>query len=402
MDEIKFEIIKKTIETNFKSRNINSISSLNTTSPPSIFVGSKLKYPLVNIGILSPIERDENAGIYDSPDYWAKKNLTIRDILNLRKNLLNSRFRANVNDSKSEKQKFIQISQELASSSKPVDVEIELKKEISTITKRDKILAPQEMVAPLKRVRVTGNVKIDRRVDKIMNDEIKAAEGISYLYENNFNEYFLSKVLSAGVIGLKKDRKFVPTRWSITATDDIIGKKLLKKIREYKSIENYELFFGEFLGNAYLIMFFPYLWSYELFEIYLPGGSWNPNKEIKASTDFEGYEGRKDYAAATGGGYYASKLPILEYLEKIKRQSSVLAIRIELPTYWAALGVWVVRESVRKALNKEKMEFSEMKEMIENVRKIGMIKWGFNSDKILKNSKLLENIKTQTTLERWF
>ena len=59
-------------------------------------------------------------------------------------------------------------------------------------------------------------------------------------FKNKFDEYTLSKILSVGVLGLKKDKKLVPTRWSITATDDILAKNLLRKIRDFKWIENYE------------------------------------------------------------------------------------------------------------------------------------------------------------------
>lgn len=402
MADIRFEVIKKIAEIKFKYKDLDKISELNTNSPPSVFVGSKLKYPLVNVGILSPLEKDENAWVYDDSKYWAKHNFNIKDVVNLRNNLLNSRFQSKVTDSRSANNKFVKIAQELALSSKPVDVEIELEKKIGTGVKKDRVLLPQGMAAPLKKAKITSNVKIDRKLDKVINDEIKSSEGIGYLYKNKFDEYTLSKILSIGVLGLKKDKRFVPTRWSITATDDIIGKKLFEKIKDYKWIENYEMFFGEFLGNAYLIMFFPNVWSYELFELYLPGSSWNSSNEIKAATDFEGYGGRKEYASNTAGGYYASRLPILEYLEKIKRQASVLAIRIELPSYWAALGVWVVRESVRKALAHRKLEFVEMNEIINSSKKIGMIKFGFNPEKVFRKSRLLENLKTQTNLGKWF
>ena len=401
MTDIKFEVIKKIAEIGFKYKNLDRISELDTNSPPSVFVGSKLKYPLVNVGILSPLEKDENVWVYDDAKYWAKHNFGIKDVINLRDNLLNSRFQLRVTDSRSDNNKFVQVAQELALASKPVDVEIELKRKISPGLKKDRVLLPQGMAAPLKKAKITNNVKIDRKLDRVINDEIKSSEGIEYLYKNKFNEYTLSKILSVGVLGLKKDKRFVPTKWSITATDDIRGKKLFEKIKDYKWIENYEMFFGEFLGNAYLIMFFPNIWSYELFELYLPGSSWNPSNEIKAATDFEGYGGRKNYASNTVGGYYASRLPVLEYLEKIKRQASVLAIRIEFPSYWAALGVWVVRESVRKALDHRKLEFNEMNEMLNSSKKIGMIKFGFDPEKVFKKSRLLEQIKTQTTLGKW-
>ncbi|MDO8467611.1 MAG: hypothetical protein Q7S56_01530, partial [Nanoarchaeota archaeon] len=355
-NNLKFEAIKKIAEVSFKVRDLGNVSKIDSNSPPSIFVGSGLKYPLVNVGILSPLARDENAWLYDDAKYWAENNFGIGDVVKLRDSLLNSRFTSKVSDARLNS-KFVEIAKEIALSSRPVDVEIELKSRLRFEKEKDRILMPQGLKAPLKSARITENVKIDQKVDKVVNDEIKASEGIEFLYKNNFNEYTLSKILSVGVLGLKKDKKLVPTRWSITATDDMISKALLEKVREYKWIEDYQLFFGEFLGNQYAIMMFPDVWSFELFELYFPGSSWNPTAEVKASTDMETYDGRKEYAFNTAGGYYATRLPILEYLNSINRQANVIAIRLETPSYWAALGVWVVRESVRKALNNKIMKF---------------------------------------------
>lgn len=404
MSDIKFEIIKKIADVNFRYRNLKKISKLDSSSPPSIFIGSKLRYPLVNVGIVSPLERDEDAWVYDDMKYWADNNFEISDVIRLRDSLLNSRFQSNVTDtrkiSSSTGKKFVQLAQEIAVASRPVDIEIELKNRLNIDKKKDRVLTYQGMRAGLKQAKITSNVKVDRRVDKVINDEIKASEGIDYLYKNNFNEYTLSKILSVGVLGMKKNKRLVPTRWSITATDDIIGKRLIKNIKDYKWIENYELFFGNFMGNYYLIMLLPGVWSYELFELFLPGSSWNPGNMVRASTDFEFYDGRKSYATATAGGYYAARLPIIEYLNNEKKQAGILAIRVETPSYWAALGVWVVRESVRKALQK-KMKFDSLNEITESVKKIGKIKFNLDIDNILKKSKLLNQIKTQKNLNEW-
>jgi hypothetical protein len=400
MSDIKFEVIKKISEMNLRHRDFGNISKLDSNSPPSVFIGSKLKYPLVNVGILSPLERQENAWVYDDAKYWAQNDFQINDVLNLRDNLLNSRFRSQVQDSRTNK-KFVQLAQEIAIASRPVDIEIELKHGLNVGRQADKILTPHGMHAPLKQAKITGNVKIHRKVDKVMNDEIKAVEGLEILYKSNFTEYTLNKILSVGVLGLKKNKRLVPTRWSITATDDSIGKFLLKKIRDYKVIENYELFFGEFLGNCYLIMLLPDVWSYELFELYQPGSSWNPSRELKASTDIEPYGGRKEYAYSTAGGYYASRLPIIEYLNSIKRQATVVVIRLETPSYWAALGVWVVRESVRKAMAKPAIKFRDLNETLESTKKIGKIKYNYDCEQIMKKSKLLNQFKVQRKLEEW-
>ena len=138
MQDIKFEVIKKIAETRFKIKDISNISSIDSNSPPSVFIGSKLKYPNVNVGILSPLERDENAWLYDDAKYWANNDFSITDVLNLRESLLNSRFQTRVNDSKANN-KFIQIAQEIAVAYKPVDLEIELKNKLNIGRQNERI-----------------------------------------------------------------------------------------------------------------------------------------------------------------------------------------------------------------------------------------------------------------------
>ena len=400
-NDIKFEVIKKLAEVKFKYREFRRVSEIDTISPPSVFIGSKLKYPLMNVGILSPIERDENAWVYDAEKYWAENNFGISEVLNLRQSLLNSRFQSQAKDARLNK-KFLELAKEIAIASKPVDVEIKLKDNFNTQKIQDKVLTGHGMHASLKDAKIVSNVKVSQRLDKMMNDEIKACEAMKILYNHNLSEYNLSKILSVGVLGLKKNKRLVPTRWSITATDDVLGKQILEGVKSYSLLDSYELFFGEFLGNQYVILLFPFIWSFELFEFYLPGSSWNPSLGIKASTDFEDFYGRKNYASSTTGGYYATRLSVLEYLKKIKKQAGVLVLRIETPTYWAGLGVWVVRESVRKAISRGRILFDSREELLNSATQISKVKYKFDNSGILKQSKLLNQIKTQKNLREWF
>jgi hypothetical protein len=399
-DTIRFEIVKKLSKARFRHKELGSISEIDTISPPSVFIGSKLRYPVVNVGIMSPVERDEDAWVYDDEKYWAEKDFKISDVVQLRDSLLNSRFRSNVLAAR-KRGRFVELAQEIAIASKPVDVEIKLERTVNVDRKRDRVLTPHGMQANLKKAKIVSNVKVDRNVDKAINDELKAADSIAMLYKKGFDEYPLNKILSVGVLGLKKNKRFVPTRWSITATDDTLGKHLLKKVRDYRWIEDYGLFFGEFMGNQYMILLFPNVWSYELFELYFPGSSWNPTTELKASTDYENFYGRKSYASATVGGYYATRLPILKYLDSIKRQASVLVVRLETPTYWAGLGVWVVRESVKKAIANKFRPFNSRDELIDAANKIGKVKYDFEYNNILARSKLLKSLREQTRLIDW-
>ena len=41
-----------------------------TNTAPSVFIGSKLPYPQLNVGILSPPEKKENVWLYDAQKHW--------------------------------------------------------------------------------------------------------------------------------------------------------------------------------------------------------------------------------------------------------------------------------------------------------------------------------------------
>ena len=398
---VEFGRVKKVGKINFESRKIDFSSKFDAVSPPSIFIGSKLKYPNVNVGILSPMGEFDNAEIFDDYKFWAKNNFSINNVLRLRSNLLNSRFKSKVTDSRISS-KFVDIVRDISISSNPVDLELELKKKIHARSNADKVLAPHGFAGELKKAEITSDFKVKPIVDKVMNDEVRAGKGMEILYKKGIDEYSISKIFSVGALGLDKDKKLVPTRWSITATDDIISKEILKEVKKKPEINDYELLFGEFLGNQYLILLFPDVFNFELFEFYYPGSSWNSGVDFKASHDYENFYGRTEYALNCAGGYYATRLPIVQYLKLIGRQAGVVAIRLETPSYWASLGVWVVRESVKKAIEKGPIKFSSKEEFLDAVKQIGKIKYDFDVDIIYEKSWYLNNLEKQYRLNKWF
>jgi len=58
---------------------------------------------------------------------------------------------------------------------------------------------------------------------------LRAADAIMELYRRGVETSSVQRVLSVGMLGLKKNRKLVPTRWSISATDDVISGRLVKE-----------------------------------------------------------------------------------------------------------------------------------------------------------------------------
>ena len=374
------------------------------SSPPTIFIGSKLEYPTVNVGIMSLPEIKKNAWLYDSPDFWSKENLDSKQIIKFRQRLINSRFQAKVFDVR-KNNKLLSLIQEIGMTFSQADTEIKLKEKPKLKLEFDEHILPMGPSAQLKAVKLISNTKIPTYVEKVYFDtDLKSVEALKYLYEKGLDEHSLSQLLSIGITGLKKNRKLVPTRNSITAIDDTIGKCLLTKIKDYKIIDNYALYFGGHLGNYYLILFFPEIFSYELFEMVFPKTTWNPNplSRTQIMTDYETYRGRKDYAEDTGGGYYAARFPILQYLDNIKKQASVLTLRFVLPEYDVPLGVWVCRNSVRKALSSNPVYFDTREEILKYTKNLIMNKFNFNIENITNHSKILRETKEQLKLNQYF
>lgn len=364
---------------------------------PAPFVG-RFGYPEINVGILSPPEQKDDAWLHDAPLHWSREEFNIPQIIDLRSALINSRFKANV---KEKSDRLLGITQEVGMASKPVDIEVNLKKKPFFRLNTDAYMAPTGPNADLKKIQVTSNPKIHTKVDKVVSDTgLKSVDGLNYLYNKGFDENFLSKLLSVGTLGYEDRRKLVPTRFSITAVDDLIGKQLISNIKNYP-VSNYLAYFGGYLGNYFLILFFPEIWSYELFETYMPQASWNINNKMEYTTDYENYYGRKNYAESCIGGYYSNRLGIAEKLTKSKRQASVLALRFITGEYAVPLGVWCVREATRKALKNKPIEFASKELMLNYAKILIKRKFNFDLDKILKNSILLKNMRQQTKLARF-
>ena len=360
-------------------------------SAPNVFVG-RFNYPNINVGILSPPERLENIWEFDNPRHWAVSNYDIEKIIDFRSALVNSRFQSNVRT----QNRFLDISKEVGMASKAVDIEINLEEKPFFRLNTGRWMAPTGPRARLKNARLTENPKVPTKVERVVGDtDLKATDGMYYLYQKGLDETYLTKLLSIGTLGTKANRKLVPTRWSITATDDTLGKKLIEEVKEYPE-SDYMAFFGGYLGNFYVILLFPGVWVYELFETY---AKQNNPANPKIWTDHEFYGGRKAYAASTVGGYYANRLPILEKLKLIKRQAAVVSLRFVTDDYYLPLGVWVVRESTRKTMNNKPIAFSSKELMLDYVRKLVKKKFSYNADYLLSQSKLLRHMRYQTTLK---
>jgi DNA repair protein NreA len=348
----------------------------------NVFVG-RHNYPNVNVGVLAVDEKKEE---YDNPKLWVDKDLDIQQIMSYRSSLVNSHF---VNNVKSFSERLTELTQEVSLSTKPVDVEIGLEKKPSFALSFSQDITPFGPSVKLKHARLTENPKIPSQVEYVVADELKTTEQLQILSRKGYDELYLTKILSTGLLGKDENKKLVPTRWSITAVDDTLSQNLLQSVREYPFHEH-SAYFGGYLGNFYLILCFPRPWSYELFESHVGGESY--------MTDYEDFHGRKQYAFDTAGGYYAARLAITEKLQALKRQATVLTLRFITDDYYAPLGVWVVREATRKAMAAQPLVFESQQLLIQYAQAFVKKRFGKDIAPMIVHSKIFSRNLPQQTL----
>ncbi len=334
--------IRRSIEENWreylsKYGNLFSSDSVSGSSPPSVFVGS-FGYPKVEIGpMVPPIHGDTS--LLDLPERWLGKSL--EEIVNFRLNLVRGIQKASVLEPKG---RLVESLQELAMASNTPDSDIVFQKNTLPITTIDGESAPFGPIGEIKTVKFSG-MSSNKVIEKSYYDrDLKAEDAVLQLYNSGIEISKIQKCFSIGMFG--KKRKLVPTRWSITATDDIISKNLVNEILEYSQIDSHFVFTHNHLGNLFSVLLIPHRWIFEMEEAW-----YTESGEIGFGVDAEDANGL-DHYPSIAGAYFAAKLGIAEYLKKKKRQAGVLVLREIRPEYAVPVGVWQVREAIRAAMSK--------------------------------------------------
>ena len=334
--------IRKTIENNWQeylSRygNLFSSDSISGSSPPSIFVGS-YGYPKVGVGpMVPPVHGDTT--LLDSPELWLGK--TLEDIVNFRLSLVRGIEKISIQNTQG---RFIENLHEVAMSSHSIDTDLQFHKTTLPVTTIDGESAPFGPVGDIKSAKFFG-ARADKSIERVYYDhDLKAQDAVLTLYNKGIDISKIQKCFSIGMLG--KKRKLVPTKWSITATDDIISKSLVSEILEFDLIDSCRIFSHDHLGNMFSVILFPHRWIFEMQE------AWHDENKVGFGFDSEDARGI-DHPPAIAGAYFAAKLGVAEYLVQKKLQAAVLVLREIRPEYAVPVGVWQIREAIRAAMKKE-------------------------------------------------
>jgi hypothetical protein len=364
--------------------------SIQGSSPPSVFVG-RFGYPKVNIGpMIPPVHGDTS--LMDTPELWIGKR--IEDIVDFRSQLVRGKYMVDIHEVESSN-KIVEITRELALAKESPSVDAQfLKRPYGRVALSDEV-QPHGPSAPLRKLDVE-NIKFEFRIEKAYYDiDLKAKDAVLGLYDNNVIVSKIQKAFSVGAFGEGKRRKFVPTRWSITAVDSMLGEHMMNFTKTYPWINEFRIYESYQLDNRWLVLMMPSEWCYELIEAWYPNTAWNPfGKGISIFNSYEFHEGRTTYAEI-GGCYYAARLAVNEKLNEERKQAGVVVLREAHPGYLLPVGVWNVRENVRAALRNKPRKFNTIKEamgFISSKMDIPMKRW-------IKNSAILKHRLYQRKLE---
>jgi hypothetical protein len=365
-----------------------SMKSIDGSSPPSVFVG-RYGYPKVRVGpMIPPLHGDTT--ILDKTELWAGKSL--QEIVNYRLSLVRGVRNASVRDISG---RYIETLQETAMSYKPVDVEASFERqplvdfELEKEVRLNANAAPFGPAAPITNLKALS-LSADQRIESAYYDtDLRAADAIQELYQEGIETSRIQRVLSMGMLGLKKKRKLVPTRWSITATDDIISLRLVRDIQANPSIDLFEVVRYSHLDNYYTVILIPdEVWGFEMIEAWFTGRG-----EIATGADYEDARGL-DHYPVIAGAYFAARLAVAEHLSRRRRKGAALVLREIHPEYVMPLGVWQIREGVREALKTSSATYDKFASALA----FACSGLSLSQEEIQKRSRLWQNFHTQTRI----
>ena len=364
------------------------------SSPPAVFVG-RYGYPKVEIGPLLPTFMGDTTEL-DKPELWSGKSMY--DIASMRYQLVRGKYRIDATDFQ-KSGRIVDNVQELALTEKPVSVETLFEKKPSGRIVLDDEIMPFGPSGRMASIRV-DNGRFERNLEKSFYDiDMNSTDAVVSAYKNGTLVSEIEKAFSVGTMGVGKRRRFVPTRWSITAVDDIIGKRMMSDIRFNETIDEFRLFQWKNLDNWWSIVMMPVTWRYEMIEAWYPKTSWNPSpNEMILSHDHEFFDGRTTYADNITGAYYAARLAVTEYLQSINRSAAVLVFREIHPGYDIPLGVWNIRENVRAALRTTPYTAESLDGLWPQIEAYMDLK----KNRWLKNSEILKDYLVQRRIEDFY
>ena len=336
-------------------RSVEVGKEMEGSSPPSVFVGS-WNYPDIYAGpMIAPQHGDTT--IMDMPESWIAGNLTQEEIIGYRLNLVRGKSMVNAGDLGT---RYVEKLQEISLSSSSIESEVAFSS-IPSGTTFSEEYTPFGPSAAIERFEIESG-RYDHKLEKVFYDtDLRSAEAVISLHRQAVPFSSIQKAFSVGTMGVERNRHLVPTRWSITACDTMIGDRLLNDVKKNPVIDTLRVHQFSSLHNNYAVLLMPTGWQYEWSEAFLKVLG---NEELVFS-DHEGYKKKTEYSHL-GGCYYSCKMAVLESLARQQEQAGAIILR-EAHRGYVPMGVFNVRENVRSAMQQPAQEFEDIRSALQSL-----------------------------------
>lgn len=365
---------------------------LSGSSPPGVFVG-RYGYPRVSFGpLLSP--EHGSTELLDSPEDWVGRSVS--EVVGFRTGLVRGTSPIRVTDAE-QPIRLLEDLQLLGIAAESAESETVFRRPPRGHIALSDSAPPFGPSAPIERFRLDVR-RVDPHLDRLSSDTAANARvAVGELYQRGVRVSRIQRAFSVGTLGRRGRRRLVPTRWSITAVDDLLSKQNLEKVRLLPELSEIRVHRLTALDNRWLIALLPGAYRYESIETWYPNTLWNPSpSSLVIMGDHEGHDGRTTYASI-GGCYYAARLATSEALLALGRQAGVVVLREVHPGEILPLGVWNVREYVRAAMARPAERLATLDELgatISATFAIPLPRW-------LRSSAVLHDARTQRRLDDW-
>ncbi|RDD52470.1 hypothetical protein BA065_01585 [Nanoarchaeota archaeon NZ13-N] len=373
LDPVKAKRLSESMKVLY-GRSIHLKEEIRGFTPPSSLI-TDLSYPKVFLGIL--LSESDRIEYYDNPIFWAKEERRIEDIIRYRSSLINARTISDVYLPRKKSRLYDSIL-ESCLSIKSVDLEVELRK-VREAKFIPRVHPFYGFIGSLRNLKVIENPKVPRKVEDI--NDLKAEEAVYYIYKEGFSDYYISRIFSLGYFGLNHNRKLVPSKWAITAVQSIIERNIRREYFQRSKIVDYIYIFNyKFYGNDFYGILMPGNGEVELIEAILPGSAYSINNKLIIGRDKE------------SGGYYSLRLSFAEFVKDTGLLGNLIVFRIITDEYKIPLGVWVVREGVKKMFFNNLARSSSLYEALSFINS-KLIKYNLSIYKLIKYSDLYKQKK---------
>lgn len=347
----KGEYLRTLTTATMQMRSVPVGTDLSGSSPPSIFIGTA-SYPKVYAGpMIAPVHGDTS--VLDRPEDWVAGAIPQEEIIRYRLSLVRGMHQVRVTDVDN---RFTSTLQEIALADRSIESEARFTTTPAGFSFSEEH-TPYGPSAPIEKLEIEEQ-KWNRDLERVYYDtDLAAADAVTELHQRNLPFSQIQKAFSAGVMGGKRRRRLVPTRWSITACDTIIGNRLLAGVKRSSVIDTWRVHEFSSLHNRYAVILMPTPWQYEWTEAFVHV----MGQEELVFSDHEEHKPKTAYSPL-GGCYYSCKMAVLEELARQRRQAGAIVLR-EAGSGYVPLGVFNVRENVRNAMKQPAREFSDPQEV---------------------------------------